>query len=230
MTQTRKYIFIGVLALILILGLGWQFREKLGLKSGSLQGVDRNLTKEQEQKAEDKIQKSEEFLKTLNASDKAARAEYVNAQVLLGQQYYLLGDLEKARKYYNEALAVEPGSEAALIALSITYSEAGDNAKAREALEKAISANGKSADLWIRYIEFRIMTGASTQETDDLYNQALAGTSRNIDVLTKDAQFQEKAGNFAQAISLWEEASRSYPQNAELYQKESDRLKQNIQK
>ncbi|MCL5666491.1 MAG: tetratricopeptide repeat protein [Patescibacteria group bacterium] len=189
----------------------------------SLADIQRNLTVEQEKAVNGRIQKAEDYLKTLKPEQKNYNYEQANTYEYLGQQYYALGQMQKSKDMYEKALALEPDDESMQVGLATTLTEAGDKAGARQFLEKALQSNPKDSDLWLRYIDLRQTMGATAQDLGDLYSQALEKTNNYIDVLTKDAAFQEQQGNTAAAISLWQQASKQQPDN-QAYKEEIGRL------
>jgi len=143
----------------------------------------------------------------------------------LGQQYFGLGQMEKSKQEFLTVLQIEPNYEPAFAALALTYSDAGELPEAQLALESAIKSNSKNYNIWLQYIGVRQAMGASNEELGQLYEDALLATSRYTDILTKYAQFEESVGNIAEAIALWEEALKNYPENAQFYNTEINRLK-----
>lgn len=219
-----KLKIAGIIALVLILGAAALWWFKFNHNSGSnLKNVDNHLTSDQKKIYTDKIAQAEAHLKQIPANS-SGKTEAADTYVFLGQQYFGLGQLNKSVAEYNLSLKIDPMHETALLGLAQTLEVGGDKNGASSALEKVVTNDPNNPDAWLQYIDIRQALGDTNQQLDSMYTQALAGTSRNINVLTKDAEFQEKIGNIGQAISIWQEAGRTYPDNAVIYNAEAARL------
>jgi tetratricopeptide (TPR) repeat protein len=227
----RKNIIIGI-AVLLIASLSaagfWFYKHKPAIKS--LPNKQRNLTADQQKIYTDKIKKAEDYLGSLNKNKPGFLQEQSNVYIYLGQQYYGLGQLQKSEDMYNLVLKSDPKNEQALVGLSLIFSDAGDLDGTRRVIKTALDSNPNNPDIWLRYIELSQTGGSTKQEISDLFSQALEKTGNAIDILTRDAEFQEQNGNIAQAIVLWKEAAKKYPDNASVYEQEIHRLEKIVNK
>jgi len=184
----------------------------------------RALTEDQKKIYEDRLAKAQEYLKTIKPSQPDYVTQMVNTYVNLAQQYYGLGKLEQSKQAYYKALALDKNNEQALIGLSLTLIEGQDTAGGQKILEQALASNPKNYDVWLRYIQLRQTMGLDAAGLDDLYKQALEKTGRYADILAHYAQFLEQQGNIKQALLMWQEALKQYPDNS-AYKQEVARLK-----
>lgn len=220
-------ILIILLAAALAAG-GWWLKQKKSVPTGSvLPNKERNLTQDQQKIYNDRIAKAQSYLASLKPSQPNFKGEQINTYVYLGQQYYGLGQLQKSKEMYGAVLALAPNHEQALVGLALTLHDAGDAAGERRLFEQALKSNPNNPDVWLRYIDLRQALGASAQELSDLYAQALEQTSRNIDVVTRAAGFQEQAGNLQASLALWQEAAKQYPDET-AYREQIKRLQKLI--
>ncbi len=231
--MNKKIIYFVIIIVVILAAAGLFWRSKYqGLKiqqKTTLPNVERNLTAEQKKIYTDKIAKGEEYLKNLKPQDKNFSQEQLNTYMYLGQLYYGLGDLQKSKEMYELALKNDPKNEQVLVGISSALVEAKDLYGAQAILEKALENSPKNPDVWLRYIQLRNDTGASFGDINQIYTTALEKTERKTDIITSYAQFQEKNNHIAEAISLWQEALKAYPNNAVMYQQEINRL-QNLKK
>jgi|GEM_PF-2578505 len=229
----KKRIIWGVIiVLIASAAVGFWKYQKIGVKIQEaekiLKNIPRNLTSDQEKIYTDKIQKALEYQKTLNPAQANYRIEIINSNTFLAQQYYGLGQLQKAQEYYSEALKLDPKNEQTKIGLAQVLQEGGDAYGAVVLLDEVLEINPKNPDVWLRYMDLRKDLGAASQDIKNLFFRALEKTERHVNIVTKYAQFEEEQKEYAQAIKLWQEAAKAYPENADLYLQEADRLEQLI--
>lgn len=229
--MNKKNIIAVVVIIVLLAAMAvgfWKYQKNYSQKSLPsglvLADKQRNFTPDQRKIYTDKIVKAKDYLTTLNPKQANFSNEQFNTYVFIGQQYHGLGEFQKAKEYYDKALAIRPTDEQATVGLSMVLIEAGEKDVAATLLQKALENNPKNYDVWIRYIDLRATLGASDQDLDSLYKQALEKTERYIDVVTKYAEFQEKLGKVQEAIELWREAVKLYPDNAAMYNAEIQRL------
>ena len=145
--------------------------------------------------------------------------------IFIAQQYFGLGELQKAKEAYEEALKVYPNFQQALVGLSQVYAEAEKYEEAKNILKQALEQNSESPEIWIRYIDAFKVKNSNVEEVKNLYEEALEKTGRYIDIITQAAVFYEQQKNFEKAITFWEEAGEKNPTSAELYKQEIARLK-----
>src|ERR1051326_5775779 len=226
-------IYIGVVALAIIAaGFVWYF-SSYKPKSGSLpelKNVDRHLTADQKKIYTDRLRQAEEYLGKLSEQQPDFAQQQLNSYIYEAQDYYGLGQLQQSINKYNAALKLDPKNENALVGEAIVYIDAGQKEKARQIYEQVIKNNSKNYNTWLQYISLRQGMGAASADISSLYGQALINTGNYVDVLTKDAEFQESIGNINEAISLWQKAAVQYPENAAIYKGEAQRLQKMIKK
>lgn len=215
----KPFIISFIILILLVLaggGFFWYQKNQHQSLGQSLPNKDRKLTQEQQKFYKDRIAKAESYLRSLNSSQPNFKQEQASTYIYLGQQYFGLGQMQKSKDAYNQALKADPKQEQALVGLAVTLSEAGDTASAGRALEQALGYNKSNPDVWLRYIDLRQSLGAPVKDKDidDIFQQALSFTGRNIDILTRYANFESQNGQTAQAIALWQEAAGQYPDNA----------------
>lgn len=215
-----KY-FLPILGVIVVIAF-FVFTSKTA--GNKLPQKQRQLTEEQKKVYEDKIEKNREYLRTFVISDEFKAIEAANVNIFIAQQYYGLGELQKAKEAYEEALRVYPNFEQALVGLSLVYGEAEKYEDAKSVLRQALDKNIGSPELWTRYIDSFKVKDYNFEEIKNLYEQALEKTQRNIDVLTQAAVFYEQQKDFKKAIEFWEEAGEKNPAGKELYKREIERL------
>lgn len=216
-----KY-FLPIFGIIIVVGFFVFISQTAGNK---LPQKQRQLTAEQRKTYEEKIEKNKEYLRTFVISDELKATEAANVNIFIAQQYYGLGDLQKAKEAYEEALKIFPNFEQALVGLSLVYGEAEKYEEAKNVLKQALDKNSESPELWVRYIDSFKVKDFNSEEIQNLYEQALDKTQRNIDVLTQAAVFYEQQKDFKKAIEFWEEAGEKNPAGLELYKREIERLK-----
>ncbi|PJE59701.1 MAG: hypothetical protein COU85_02265 [Candidatus Portnoybacteria bacterium CG10_big_fil_rev_8_21_14_0_10_44_7] len=228
--KRKKLVIFLAIVLVLLAGGIWFWQNLSWLQSGSenqpqpLENIERNFTGEQQKIYKGRIVEAEEYLDSLNQNNPNYSNFEFNAFVYLAQQYYGLGQMQKAKDYYDAALAKRPTDENVMVGLSLVYIQSGRLNEAGVLYSQALERNPKNADIWLRYIEVRKSQGDSGQNLGYLFEDALKKTERHPDILTKAAQFQEQQGNPAKAIELWQEVSKVNPAGADLYQNEINRL------
>jgi cytochrome c-type biogenesis protein CcmH/NrfG len=214
----RKSFIIGLVVLFVLVlaggGFFWYQKNQHQPPGQSLPNKDRNLTQDQQKFYQDRIAKAESYLSSLNPSQPNFKQEQASTYIYLGQQYFGLGQMQKSKDAYNLALRADPKQAQALVGLAVTLLDAGDTGGAQQALEQALGYDKSNPDIWLRYIDLRQNLGASVKDINEIYQQALASTGRYIDVLTRYANFESQNGQIQQAIALWQEAAKQYPNNS----------------
>ncbi len=218
MRKKHLLLVIGaILLIVLALGLVWYMRKHDTSGGRALLNRQVNLTSEQRKIYTDRISKAQDYLRSLNPAQASYRDEAVNTYSALAEEYYGLGDFQKSKEMYESALKLDPKNVLVLVSLVVTLREGGDLSGAESTLRSAIQDNPKYADAWLALIALRQKQNAGNNEIGSLYDQALKATDSNVDILTSDAEYQEKIGQTAQAISLWQEAKQKNPQSAAAY-------------
>lgn len=226
--MNKKYSILGAVVLVAAIGGFLWYQNHSGNffnKSFTLTDRANNLTPEQEKIYTDKIAKGEEQLKSIDQKQPGTEEEVADLRIYLAQQYFGLGKLQKSKELFSLVLEKDPSSQGAVEGLSLVLLAAGDKTGAALLLEKFLKDNPYSIHVWLQYVEVSTSLGKNSQELQDIYERALRGTNRHIDIITSSAVFQEKTGNIDAAISLWQEAIQKYSAMTPVYQQEIDRLK-----
>lgn len=217
-----------ILLVLVVIGSGlfiWSKYKPSGLPVKILVNKNRGLNSDQQKIYTDKIKQAEKYLETIKPTASGANLEKANTYVFIGQQYFGLGQLEKSKKMYAQALSIDSKNEQALAGLGLTFLDAEDFVEAGKIYEQITEINPKNFNAWINLIQLRQKEGAGTGDIDYLYKNALEKTWNYIDIVTKYAQFQEQVGNIQSAIELWQQAETLNSSNAPVYQAEIIRLK-----
>jgi type IV pilus assembly protein PilF len=90
----------------------------------------------------------------------------------IGFAYYNKGDFEKAEKYYQEALKLQPKFPIALRGLGRTYLKMGEVAKAQEVLFEAISSEPDFTPAYMDLAKSYLMTG-ETEKAKNAYQHVI---------------------------------------------------------
>lgn len=224
----RKNILILIIVVVAAAAIGgvlWYKKHHNATNSGTmLKDRQVNLTADQQKIYTDRIAKANDYLKNLDPKMQGYHAERSNTYVYLAQQYYGLGQLEKAKEMYQTALQEAPVNEDATTGLANTLAAGGDQAGAVQLWQQEVKAHPTNYNSWLQYIQLKQSMGASTDEINSLYGQAVLNTNYYPDVLTRDAEFQEKIGSTSTAISLWQKAAQQNPQGATQYNAQIKRL------
>jgi tetratricopeptide (TPR) repeat protein len=149
-----------------------------------------------------------------------------NTLLANGAKAFTSKNYAEALKNYNEALTLSD-SDVVYIRLHSVYSAQGNNTKALEMLNIAISKNPAYTDYWNTKLTFLDeKTDSSFADLQAVYQEGLTkvDSRTKINLVTHFARIAESAGNYAEAISIFEYAKTVYPQNAKVYQAEIDRL------
>ena len=224
----RNRIIISAIFIIIAAAISlfvWQKQKNPKPEAIALADIDRRLSESNRKIYEDRIKQAENYLSSLDPGTEDYYTLQANTFVYLAQQYYGLGQMQKSKEWYERALGLDPKSLSALSGLSATLTDAGDLEGALSVLKTALDDDARNPDIWAHYIELMKDIGAGEKELDRLYQDALQGTNRHTDLLTKYANFQESQGKIKEAIALWEEAIKAYPQRTELFRAEIKRLK-----
>lgn len=151
--------------------------------------------------------------------------EKYNIYIYEGYQYYGLGKYLLAKKSYLKAIEIVPNKYDAYSALFQVQLDMTDFDGARESILKAIQSYPSNADIWNKYILLeQEKFNATADQIKVLYEEALAKTNNNSDVVITYATFLESVGQINQAILQWQKAIEVNPSKTEVYQAEITRL------
>jgi tetratricopeptide (TPR) repeat protein len=188
--------------------------------------VARNLTAESRQIYQQRLEAAQNQLGELKKNNVVEAKDFFTAYMQIGAQYYGLGELAKARDYYQQALAQTPGNYNGWVALYTVTLEQGDNQTAKQAILKAAELKPNDPDIWQKYIiMMQERFGAGKEELAGMYKEALAKTNNHIDMIIAYAQFLEQQGDKQGALEQWQQAVALHPDNS-AYQQELKRLQQ----
>lgn len=218
-------IILCVVIVLIVAGAGWFLsrQEQQQTDRQFTNEVNRNLTLDQEHIYKDRLAQAEKWL---NENPGGEVQDRYNSQVVVGHNLYGLGRLKQAREAYLKAVEMNPESPGAYTALYNVEIEMGDNDSALAHIQKAIEIGPKFPDPWIKLIEIkRDRFGASNEELNGIYVEAVVKTGENINILTNYAQFAEKTGNLQVAYEYWKKAGESNKENSKMYFAEAERVK-----
>lgn len=228
--MSKKHIILilaVVTAIILILSaVGIYFRPKSRLQESPPVNIEvpRNLTAEERKIYEDRLAQGYEILNQYQNNASTTPADFFKVYMHIGFQYYGLGKLTLAEEAYKKAAGFDPRNYNAYTALYTLYLETGENDKALQAIQKAIELAPEKPDVWRKLIELkRDKLGASSEELNGIFQEAIQKTSEHVDIIKLYAQFLENVGQYQKAWELWNVLHNHYPQE-EIYQREMDRL------
>ncbi len=217
-----------LLGLALALGNHFLLKKTLDVKNlssfSTLKNKDRNLTEAQKKFYQDRIETGEGYLKTISPEEPNRANKNASGYVFLAQQYYGLGELGKAEDLYNKAMSEDSGYEQSYLGLAAVFEDVGDFHASKQILEKGLEKKPGFAALQLKYIEVRKTLGASVEEIEKLYQDALVKTGQAEDVLTQFASFEELNGKKTEAYELWKKALEKNPDN-KVYREQAERLK-----
>ena len=230
MTQEQKNSFIGLFALVLVIGGIYYFKnradnapippEEVNIEDINTPPVT-PLTPEEETINKANQANSEE-LKAQEAVRKAKWNKAMdNARTAFGK-----GEYDKALAFYNEALSYYK-TDTGYAGLFFVYSAQNNTEKARAALDSAIQINPKFSEYWKSKLTLLDeKTNISFADLKKIYQDGLAKVdgSTKINLVTHFAGIAESNGQNAEAIAVWEYAKELYPQNSSIYQGEIERL------
>lgn len=217
---------LGLLLLILVItgvGLWYGLNKK---ENQIVTEVKRDLTIEEQNTFENKLQKAETILKT-TSEDSGSKLDRYNAYIESGMVLQGMGKLAKARDQFLAAAKLDPKNYTAQTSLFSVYSEMNDYSSSRQAIKEAVKLNSSSPDIWRNYISLEMgQFAASREEANSLFKEALQKTNNHVDIMTVYAQFLEQGGDKQGAIDYWKKAAQANPSGKALYDEEVKRLQQ----
>jgi tetratricopeptide (TPR) repeat protein len=141
-----------------------------------------------------------------------------------GMALYMLGMLDDAKNAYLEAIKLDPEKASTYTEYFDVQVALGDYQGANDTIKKAISLNTNSTR-WKKYINFqKDQLKYTNEQLDKSYNDALADTKDDVDVVIAYAQFLESAGNDQKAIEQWQKAGTIKPEKKADYDAEISRI------
>lgn len=205
----------GVSALWLSGKLNFLPKKHVEQKSGFLEKVDRHLTAEEQQIYLNRLKEGEKQLDELNSRRGVIQAqEFFKAYWYIGAQYYGLGELEKARQFYQKAVDANSNNVNGYTALFTVALEQSDFNGALKFIEKAKDINFVDADVWKKLISLKQEKfNAGFDELDALFKQALEKTGNSADIISAYAIFLETQGKLQEAVAQWQAAVKIHPDN-----------------
>lgn len=140
----------------------------------------------------------------------------------LGISYYSLGDYEKAKKAFEQAILVNPADHLAYGALGDVSRDMGDMVVAEDNYKKALARGPVFVENYVKLADF-YKSQERWAEVEQVYLQGIQNTDRSF-VMKQYALFLESKGNFPGALDYWRLALPKEPENAKLIQEEIARL------
>lgn len=144
-----------------------------------------------------------------------------------GDKAYLAQNYGQAATYYQQAIDYGR-KEMGYVRLSRLYTATGEIEKALDYLDKAIELNPTSTDHQVSKLALMDeKTEATFSELKSVYLEGLekVNSTTKINLVTTFARMAENNQQYQDAIGAWEEAKTLYPDRADIYQAEIDRLK-----
>lgn len=166
---------------------------------------------------------------TASAGDAIAVSNF-DAAMKNARNAFLARDYKNAIKQYNQALRFK-NDDTAYAGLFLVYGAQNDWKNARISIDKAIALAPANTD----YYKWKI--GMLDEKTDADYEALKAvyldaipklNIKTKINLMTYFAGIAESNGQKQDAISFWQSAIETYPQNKAIYQAEIDRLKASL--
>ncbi len=228
MNNTTKISII--VCILLVLGVaGYVVYSDKHKDDAFVKEVQRNITPEDRKVYEDRITDTKTKLES--TTDAPARYDFY---LYLGYTEYALGHLQSSKEYFEEALKINKEQYDVYNGLFQTQVDMKDNEGAESSIKKAISIRKGNAELWRKYIQFKMNIGANNDEINGLFVSAENDTrmngdkSNNTDIYTFYAPWLEKIGSYQAAIDYYNKAIDANPDRKPLYQAEIDRIKKLI--
>ncbi len=215
-------IFFTLIAIIL-LAASFYFKNE----NKYIMYVDRNLSEEHISIYNTKLLEANILLDTaINNNNIEDQYDILNH---IGAQYYGLGNLLKAFEYYEKASILIPEKHVSYKELFKVSVEMKNFDDAKTFIKQAVNNNPKNNNSWLMYIQFEgNYFDNSFENLNDLYNEALIKTNRNVNILSKYAIFNESFSNYKIAIDIWEELSKIRPEE-DLYQQRKQEAENKLQ-
>ncbi len=218
MDNKIKYLIAACLLIALAIG-GYAIYDAQQKKIARSAEVQRDLSTKQKLDLEQKVSEANKVLEVTAIDERKYDAFVDKAEAL-----FKLGRLAQAKDAVSLAINIFPDRTQAYSALFDIQVDMQDY-RAAEATIKTIMAKNSSSTYWNQYIDFKKdKLAATTEQLDALYNEALAKTENNINIITAYAKFLEQSGNTQKAIEYWKKAGETDPDDKATYDAEITRL------
>lgn len=225
MKNNKIIVIVSIIVVLIGFGVIWKMSQKVQSPFSGITNKERNLNPDQIKFYKDRIAKAQEYAKGLDTKDVNYNQNMLNNSIYIAQQSFGLGELEKSKEMYEQAITFNASEVQSYVGLAMVYEDAGDFNNQILTLQKAVELAPKNTDVWLRYLNIRKQRGTGLDEMNKLFITALEKTERHVDIIVSDAIYQGENGNIAGAIKLWQEAMVKYPSNSSLYQSEINKLK-----
>ena len=200
MTKKNIILTLTISALALILIIGGIFTANRARKNTRSYNISANLTPEQRQEFESKIQSAQAIIHNPKSSLNDRFGAYLN----MGINYESLGERDNEERAFIAASELEPTSDLPWSDLASLYVNESRYADATRAFQKALALGKTDAQLWEKYLDFnRYQLKLDGHSLDALYNRAIEDTNGDVNVRKFYASYLEDVGNINAAISQW---------------------------
>ncbi|OGL66334.1 hypothetical protein A2856_01395 [Candidatus Uhrbacteria bacterium RIFCSPHIGHO2_01_FULL_63_20] len=216
--RPKHILVLASVAVVIVVGAFWFARDRAFSLPGAdiVEKVDRGISPEDMVKFEERIAKQEAVV--------AEGERDISEILVLGNLYYSVGDLAKAKAAYEDILSINPNDAAALENLGQTLIEMGDYARAEARLRAAVNVSAyeptyiKLADLIDEHFPGR------RGEIQGILETAIANLGQTPGLLVRLGRWYADRGMLAEAISHYEVARQLDPEN-DLIIQEIERLR-----
>jgi tetratricopeptide (TPR) repeat protein len=229
MNKTARVLLLALGAIIaaILITAGIKYAlDRSQEKAQIITQVDPNLSAEAKKLYEQRRDDAKKLVSEIN--DQTSADEKFNRYIALANAEFSLGNYSESKKWFLEALAVNPKHEGIWHTYSSLLAAMKDYRGALGAVDKAISLKADNSDYWKWKIELLKKYDYDNEEINDLYTEALQKTDNSINIITAYAVFLEEIGDLQGAKSYWEKAIDVNGANRSQYQAEIARLEKLI--
>lgn len=218
--MTKRFMIFILLALVLVaLGVALAFftaqPNDLAVETKNLiTQVESTLSQSQVEEVRAEVA---ELQARIAAGDKSGEPDFMLIYLTLAQKYELLGELGLARESLLKAAQENSGASLPHINLGVLYQRMEGLELARQAFEAAIVLEPAVVAAWEGLIDLeQNVFKADEAKLRDLFQRGLAATAKEPRLVHKYAVYLAKIGARVEAISVYEELLKAYPDDARL--------------
>lgn len=169
-----------------------------------------------------RISDNEKKVEAFDASTQSV--DKMNTYFLLSVDYQAKGEYAKAKEMIEQGLYLYPQNSNLMHIYSTLLAEMGDQASALLFINKALSLYGSDSNYWLWKIELEKGRGLEDKRLEDVYKNALDVTKEDLNILRAYAEYLEVNNKKSEAINVLKRAIELYPEEAEVINREIDRL------